>query len=908
MANTGYERYRLRLDSLVESSGVSRMPAYIFSYHDASNLPPANTKSLDHWGYFNHKSNISLIPDFRLEGMYRGEMTYGGGADRNPDLEACRSTVLSSIRYPGGGRTEYEYELNRAHVEDRGIDVGGLRLRSITDYSSPDVPAGHRRYSYVQEDGKESGFIGRMPQYTRTSSRMVKGVATLRLETDPQSLCQQYDREYRTHTLYSTSIYGLGSFEGSHVGYERVTEETVSPSDGRVIGRTVSIYHRGWTGEQEDPLAGKLLNKKTYDIGGRLVREQKSEYARVILGYLHGYYSDAWHWQTSVDYYCKESEYEYVNYHAHDPVPPGCLQTRRIPTIKTAKTRTFTSQEIKLVKEENIEYGDGGTVYEEKNYAYQGVHPLLPSSITLRRSNGDLLVNKKKYIADLDHGSGTRPMWLRNMTNANRLSREVESVLSSKADESAADQVIGANFYEYANNAPLLSRIYRLERLPVGAAFTSVSVDAAGNITRDPRYVLEKSATYLSNGRIRDIVSRDSSAVSYVWDRQFNGPIAINQNSDYRNLANANFETDEAGGWQLDGVSFSNSGFTGKRAGVLTAGARIYKLQLRPAASVLQLEFWKQGGPVRVLVNGGTEVFPGTVTSLRGWNAMSYLLPAGTASLEITGSSATVDDLRLYQGGGSMESFVYSEQGITARLDASNLPVSYEYDGFSRLNAVRDHSRYVAEGYHYQLGQPAIPEAVPATLFYNAQASSVFTKNGCPANGSQPEQVEYIVPYGRHVSAVSQADADSRAQADIQQNGQAYANANGKCLFYNDQRSRMFFKNDCPPEKGLGLRVSYVVPAGKHSSELSKEDANARAEQDIAENGQAYANANGNCSCDAPDKKMINGNCETGTRVEYSSSYQGNSQWECRYRFVFSDGSYSAIYSEINSTACPQNN
>ncbi|MCS3556779.1 MULTISPECIES: DUF5977 domain-containing protein [unclassified Sphingobacterium] len=906
LSNIGHERYRLRLDSLTESVGNERLPPYIFSYHDAWNLPPINTKGIDHWGYFNARSNSTLVPNLTLQGEYGAEMVYGGGADRSPDLAASRSTVLRSIQYPGGGRTEYEYELNEAFFQNQRVNVGGIRLSGIADFSSSNVVAGKRRFQYLSEDGNSSGFIGRMPQYVRTTTRLVHG-----LNINPPGstdLCALKDKIFMTHTLYSSSIYELGSFEGSQVGYERVIEETISPSEGRVIGKTVSLYNRGWIGEEEDRSAGKLLNHKTYNISGKLVREQKFQYGVAVLATLYGYYSDARQSQSSYQYHCKKSDFEYINYSIDNGAPAGCLESRRIPTVKAAMTKAFSTQEIRLVKEDNIEYTDSSILTEEKSYTYQGFLRLLPSALTLKRSNGELLVNRKKYIADFDSGSGIRPSWVRNMYNANKLSAEVESVLLSKANESAAEQVIGANFYEYANNAPALARVFQLEKLPTGMSFVLSGIDASGNITRDSRYALEKEAGYQSNGRIRDIVAKDSSTVSYLWDSQFNEPIAINQQGDYRNLANANFETGETGGWQVDQITYSSGAFTGKRAGLLSVGSRIYKLQLRQVAVPLVLEFWKKGGSVKVVVNGSTEVVPQSVTVLQGWSSMVYSLPTGTVSVEVTGSGVTVDDLRLYQSGGTIESYGHSEKGVVSRLDANNFPATYEYDVFNRLSSVKDINQYVTEGYHYQINRPAVVGVTPGTLFFSVLKSGFFTKNNCPTNGSLPTQLEYIVSYGSYVSAISQADADNKAQADVQQNGQSYANANGKCLFYNDQQSRMFFKNDCPPDKGVGKRINYVVPAGKHSSELSKEDANAKADQDIVQNGQAYVNANGTCSCDGPDKKMVGGICETGVRVEYSSSYLGNNQWECKYRYMFSDSSYSAIYSEINSSACPQSN
>ncbi|WP_205886150.1 DUF5977 domain-containing protein, partial [Escherichia coli] len=72
--------------------------------------------------------------------------------------------------------------------------------------------------------------------------------------------------------------------------------------------------------------------------------------------------------------------------------------------------------------------------------------------------------------------------------------------------------------------------------------------------------------------------------------------------------------------------------------------------------------------------------------------------------------------------------------------------------------------------------------------FYNAVQSGSFTKNNCP-NGGTGSTVTYTVAAGTYSSTVSQADADQKATNDVNTNGQAYANANGICTFYNAVQS-----------------------------------------------------------------------------------------------------------------------
>jgi YD repeat-containing protein len=133
-------------------------------------------------------------------------------------------------------------------------------------------------------------------------------------------------------------------------------------------------------------------------------------------------------------------------------------------------------------------------------------------------------------------------------------------------------------------------------------------------------------------------------------------------------------------------------------------------------------------------------------------------------------------------------------------------------------------------------------------------------------------------------------------------------------IYYNAAASQSFTRNNC--QSGYtGSTVTYTVPAGTYTSTISQADADAKAQADIAANGQAYANANGTCSpagctysnCEgtAEYKKCVNGVCENGWKV-YTSSYYSVTlhQWVCTYHWEWSDGSWSQDYTEYSTYDC----
>lgn len=76
---------------------------------------------------------------------------------------------------------------------------------------------------------------------------------------------------------------------------------------------------------------------------------------------------------------------------------------------------------------------------------------------------------------------------------------------------------------------------------------------------------------------------------------------------------------------------------------------------------------------------------------------------------------------------------------------------------------------------------PASVQPPPAnTTYYNQTTSANFTKNNC-GTGYTGSVVRYTVASNQYSSTISQADANSKATADVNANGQNYANTNGTC-------------------------------------------------------------------------------------------------------------------------------
>lgn len=166
------------------------------------------------------------------------------------------------------------------------------------------------------------------------------------------------------------------------------------------------------------------------------------------------------------------------------------------------------------------------------------------------------------------------------------------------------------------------------------------------------------------------------------------------------------------------------------------------------------------------------------------------------------------------------------------------------------------------DGYQYEvsiytgsagatIGASSVVRLVHGTepiTYYNVEKFATATKNDCE-EGEVGSEETLIVPAGTFTSTIDQLDADTQAQNYADANAQAYANANGTCTptsFGNDERSGTATKNDCP-EGQTGSTETYVVPADTYYAP-TKEEANADAEADVADNKQEYADTVGECT------------------------------------------------------------
>lgn len=106
--------YRPFLISFTEKNPVhGPFKSYSFSYNDIKSLPPRLSYSQDDYGYFNGKSNTTLIPH-PSDPSWQSYLPTAT-ADRTEDPIYAQKGLISSIIYPTGGQDSIIYESNQVY-------------------------------------------------------------------------------------------------------------------------------------------------------------------------------------------------------------------------------------------------------------------------------------------------------------------------------------------------------------------------------------------------------------------------------------------------------------------------------------------------------------------------------------------------------------------------------------------------------------------------------------------------------------------------------------------------------------------------------------------------------------------------------------------------------------------------
>ena len=137
--------------------------------------------------------------------------------------------------------------------------------------------------------------------------------------------------------------------------------------------------------------------------------------------------------------------------------------------------------------------------------------------------------------------------------------------------------------------------------------------------------------------------------------------------------------------------------------------------------------------------------------------------------------------------------------------------------------------------------------------------SKQFTKQCADGGvGSEVTIDQDDVTGGPFTSTVSQEDANSKAQAAVEAQGQALADEQGTCT-WTGKASKVFTRNNCGTcQHGSSFVVNQDHVGGPFTSNISKADADAKALSAVNSKGQSVANNNASCIADSTTPSWSN--------------------------------------------------
>ena len=534
LQNVLYKR-RLRLDSLqqIATDGITTSPPpFVFTYNTSFSLPERFTTSLDHWGFYNAYQNSSLVPHVVFTGHttnnhYFAPRNVGEGANREASYAGSSATLLNKLQYPTGGYTTFEYELNRAKVNNVEQDIGGVRVKQLIDYSFANKQATAKNYTYLLSDGTCSGVIGAWPDYrTNTSYHHFSIPCNSLICPTCEAAAEHSEYDLYTVSVSANSIFGLGSFSGSHIGYSQVTESQIDLATNQPLGKTVFKYRVGeYFEHNEDIGSGDLLEKTVLRNDDKVLEQITSTYQYTLDYDIVAKTVRAKEVQTNKPNYCKLGTNNYYNYGEWESQSPSCSGgTVNIPTMSYLETYTVYVQNKQLTQEVYKLYDQQSNSYltTTKNYTYGNAVHNYPTLIENITNNGGKLKTSVKYVADYagapGASSGTLAYNIETMRQKNILGLPVEKLQYRQDANGNNTRYISGELTDYIIGNP--SRIYFLESQPLLTSVTSSSI-SSNTLNYDNHYRLAATMNY---GNLMNLASNQEQM---MWQNHISGIIVV---------------------------------------------------------------------------------------------------------------------------------------------------------------------------------------------------------------------------------------------------------------------------------------------------------------------------------------------------------------------------------------------
>ncbi|MBN9385776.1 MAG: hypothetical protein J0H74_33785, partial [Chitinophagaceae bacterium] len=561
--------------------------------------------------------------------------------------------------------------------------VGGIRIKQLTDssggvsivkkfiYPIHSILIGPQSNDdYLFDNKVRAPFICDNSQNPATQPEM-------------EYKCTYYGRSSACHS-------SMGSISGGHIAYDTVTVlYGANGENGKSIHLFNFEYPLGGVGFPYPPAMnyedrnGLELMARDYNAAGVLLKETANTYAfdekyresSVKAGFLYDDPQSDAHLNGNGRY--------------HDIITYTPFQVLSENAKKTSATEKLFSQD-----------GSGSLSGLTKYYYDNGAY-IQPTRQQRLDSKGDTLTEYTRYPLDyIVTSAATGPsLAIYNLQQKHLVTAPVEKYTVKKFP-SGVEYVISGTFITYKQDRLLPEKIYTLDisqPIPLGL-FSPSNIDGANNLQKDSRYVERINfQQYDVYGNLLSQFKTGDLQQSYLWDYQYNYPIAEVMNADTGSIAYSSFESNGSGRWDIASTLRDTlNAVTGMKCYNLVNGA-CSRSGLASANSYI-VSYWSKTKS-NFSVTGSMSLKQGK--TINGWTYFEHRV-TGVTLVTISGVGQ-IDELRLYPANAQMTTYTYQPLvGMTSQCDVASKIIYYEYDGLQRLLRIRDMDGNIVKQYEYQ--------------------------------------------------------------------------------------------------------------------------------------------------------------------------------------------------------------
>ena len=857
----------LRLDKVQEGSDEKNSKKWNFNYY-GNYAPGLFSKSIDHWGYANSnqaygwnlpKTNYNLIPNIN---NYPAEYF----ADRSSSFTTSLTGMLKKITYPTGGSTEFEYESNKisTKTEQEYFSMHPL----LTTVSAAQIDDYMFQHTFQQEQSIQGSFYVPKRSYYKISSYFQKSPdpfyqdATVLFTSGPSANLLNDKITSKCGPTDCTAYMEVVILEPGTYTYVVKGSSYANPSfphETRYLVAALGMYKRS-------------QDITTLEIGGnriaRVIHKEPIQNSTLTRKYL---YNDTL----------------------------SKIKFNQTPYYVNQIQRSYNASENSMIC---LPCGINYVLNEKPINALVGNIIEYAHVTTLIDDNGAMGKTEQEFILSDDFG-GTNSLPVVAATNTSWRQGQILEEKKYSGSNSIL-QSFTKNFYVMDQIGPLING---LKVAPVGPC----------NPTQINNYVGVLSTSFSENFRLSytEEILYDAGTIAkrtnYAYDiSKHNYPVSIsgNNSSNKKNIHTIKYTRDYAN-FQL----------------AQTAAAKgLRKLDSSYInVPIEELEMIEMNG-LKYIISGTLREYKPTRTVPERIYTLNITspIPASTfLNSHINNSGEFIKDpnytlrteFSLYDNkhnileqsfsGGPTTSYVWSYNGQYPIAEIKNAKYSAVESALGGAAAISSFSNIINPS--LSIGNFLAPLRSLQT-FKDADVTSYTYKpliglaSVSDANGKTSYYEYDVLQRLKHI-------IDNRKNI-IKSYSYSFKNkdeTDPAPVFQSAAISRPFARNNCPTGQ-TGSVVYYTLEKGAFTSSTQL-DADNKALADVNSKGQANANINGTCIivCSGNDKKMIDGNCETGIRVNINSEFISPGSYRCTYRYEWSDGTSSKNYFETNSADCP---